>query len=40
MGKPDINSGCIQGFLWWLLAVGIQLIGEIDLLGIKYSLAE
>ncbi len=34
MGKPDINSGCIQGFLWWLLAVGIQLIGEIDLLGI------
>ena len=40
MGKSDINSGCIQGFFWWLLAVGIQLIGEIDLLGIKYSLAE
>lgn len=34
MGKPDINSGCIQGFLRRLLAVGIQLIGEIDLLGI------
>ena len=40
MGESDINSSCIQGFLWWLLAVGIQLIGEIDLLGIKYSLAE
>lgn len=35
MGKPDINSGCRQGFLRQFLAGGIQLIGEINFLRIS-----